>query len=104
MSTTVSAVKVVGQALMKRHGLNIHVHHHHWYHNDEGEGYCSGQYVEARQGIVEEKGSRARRKDITRGEPPVEVPELPDDPLAAVYELPVYREALNITPRVEEKP
>jgi hypothetical protein len=60
--------------------------------------------VEARQGIVEEKSSRSRRKDIITGEPPAEIPELPDGPSAALYELPVYRESANITPRVEEKP
>lgn len=104
MSSTVSAVKMVGQALMKRHDLSIHVHHHHWYHDDEVEGYCSGQYVEARQGNVAQKSSRSRRKDINTGEPPAKIPELPDGPSGALYELPGYRESANITPRVEEKP
>jgi hypothetical protein len=105
MSTTVVAVKMVGQALMKRHGLNIHVHHHHWYHDNEFGDFWSDQHVEARQGTVAQKGSRSRRKEIIiTGEPPAEIPELPDGPAPALYELPVYPESADITPQVEEKP
>ncbi|GKU06775.1 hypothetical protein FLAG1_09469 [Fusarium langsethiae] len=106
MSTAFVTVKIVCRALINRHGLDVHIHHHHWYHGNEDEKHCPDQDVEALQKTVAQKNSHSKGESIAIGEPLTQIAELPDSPAPARCELPAYQESeVDVSPpRVKEKP
>lgn len=106
MNTVVVAVKIAYRALMSRHGLNVHVHHHHWYHtSEEPEDNFTDERVKRRQSMtVQQKFHFMGTETVTIDGPPAQISELPDYPAPAPCELPVYFESTDAPSEANQKP
>ncbi|WJG34878.1 uncharacterized protein FOBCDRAFT_237505 [Fusarium oxysporum Fo47] len=86
------AVKTIYRALISGNGLNIHVHHHHWYHSNRDKGITK-EKKRLRPGSIESTRNR-----------PIQVAKLTDGPAPLPYELPAYQELTYRPSQSEQKP